>query len=236
MTRRQPRPTIQLLAAAAGVAPMVFLAVRIHLLRGEPLTANEMLLWPLLGGGAQIFWLLFLHLIVCGDRLEALGCRKPRAWRDLGLGAGLAAGLLAFQFAFNSSVARLFPPRPAAPQIMTLLEELVRDPWLLALWLGPVVWVGVALFEELLRVFLLRRGWQVWPGPAGRWVVLLIVSGLVGLAHGYQGPAAALGIGLQSVAKGWIFMVSGRIRVLVVAHALYDSAQIAVLVAMLRGG
>jgi hypothetical protein len=235
MNRWQRRPATQLLGALAGLAPMAALAIWMHLLREAPLTADEMLLGPLLGGGGQIFWLLFLHLIVCGDRLDSLGFRKPRPWIDLGLGAGLAAGLLAFHFAFNASVARLFPPRPATPEIMELLHSMVRDPWLLALWLGPVVWIGVALFEELLRVFLLRRGWRVWRGAAGRWAVIVAVSALVGLGHGYQGPAAILSIGLQSMAKGWIFMATGRIRALIVAHALYDSVQIVALVTIIRG-
>lgn len=235
MNRWQRKPATQLFCALAGLAPVTLLAAWVHVLRETPLTAQEMLLWPLLGGGGQIFWLLFLHLIICGDRLDDFGFRKPRPCLDLGLGAGLAAGMLAFHFAFNASVARLFPPRPATPEILDLLRSLADDPWLLALWLGPVVWIGVALFEELLRVFLLCRGWRVWGGTVARWAVIVAVSTLVGLGHGYQGPAAVLSIGLQSVAKGWIFMVTGRIRILIVAHALYDSIQIVALVAMLRG-
>ena len=56
---------------------------------------------------------------------------------------------------------------------------------------------------------------------------------LIGLAHGYQGPAAFLSITLKSVLAGWYFLSSGRVRPLIVAHAVYDSVQIAMAVTMI---
>ena len=52
------------------------------------------------------------------------------------------------------------------------IEGARRHPGLLALWLGPVVWFGIAGFEELWRVHLLRRLWRVLPGKAGQWAVI----------------------------------------------------------------
>jgi membrane protease YdiL (CAAX protease family) len=231
----QRRPIVQILAAAAAVAPMAVIGVWIYLLSDSAMTVNGMLLWPLLGGGSLIFWILFLHLLVCGDGPAGLGFRVARPWLDLGLGVALSLGLLAFHFGFGATVARLLPPRPPVEEMIELLAGLARDPWLLAIWLGPVVWIGVALFEELMRVFLLRRLWQVWSGPVGRWGVILGVSALIGVAHGYQGVAAIVSIGLMSVLKGWFFLATGRLWALVVAHALYDSVQIAMAVVMMRG-
>jgi hypothetical protein len=37
---------------------------------------------------------------------------------------------------------------------------IAHNPLLIAIWLGPVVWIGVA-FEELTRVFMLNRLWKV---------------------------------------------------------------------------
>jgi membrane protease YdiL (CAAX protease family) len=176
----------------------------------------------------------FLHLVVCGDGLDVLGFRRDRPGFDALLGVGLAAGLLAFHFAFGATAARLFPPRPPVPQVVELISGVVRDPLLLALWLGPVVWVGVALLEELARAFLLRRLWLAWPGGAGLWGVIVIVSALTGLIHAYQGPAAVVSIGIQSVVLGWVYLRTGRIRALIVGHALYDSVQIVFAVVMIR--
>ena len=231
----QRRPAIQILGAVAGAAPMAAIGIWMYLLRDTAPTLNGMLLGPLLGGGSLIFWILFLHFLVCGDGPTGLGFRVRGWWIDVGLGVGLSVGLLAFHFGFNATVARLLPPRPPVEEMIELLGGLARSPWLLAVWLGPVVWIGVALFEELQRVFLLRRGWLVWGGPVGKWGVILGVSVLVGVAHGYQGTAAILSIGIMSVFKGWFFMATGRVRALIVAHALYDSVQIVMAVIAIRG-
>jgi membrane protease YdiL (CAAX protease family) len=60
------------------------------------------------------------------------------------------------------------------------------------------------------------------------------VSALFGLAHFYQGPAAVVEIGLISILMAWSFMATGRLRALIVAHALYDSIQIAVAMIVIR--
>lgn len=84
------------------------------------------------------------------------------------------------------------------------------------------------------RAVVLRRLWAVFPGRAGAWGVILLVSLLVGLAHGYQGPAAVISIGFKSVLMGWYFLQTGRVRSLVVAHAVYDSVQIVMAVVQIH--
>jgi membrane protease YdiL (CAAX protease family) len=230
----QGHSSAQLLAAFAALIPMAGLVLWTHVLRESSLTIAGLLLWPLLGGGCLILWLLFLQIVVSGDSLESLGLRKGRPWVDLWLGAGGSLLLLAVKFAFQATLARVFPPNPPAEEIVELLSGLSRNPWLLALWLGPVVWIGVAGFEELWRAFMLRRLWRVWGGRGCRWSSLLLVSVLFGLAHFYQGPAAVVEIGLMSILMAWFFMATGRLRALIVAHALYDSIQIAIAMIVIR--
>jgi membrane protease YdiL (CAAX protease family) len=230
----QGRPSAQLLAALAALVPAAVLVLWTYLLRESSLTVAGLLLWPLLGGGCLSLWLLFLHVLVSGDSLESLGLLKDRVGLDLLLGGAGSLLLLATKVGFQATLARLFHPSPPAAEIVELLSGLSRNPWLLALWLGPVVWIGIAGFEELWRAFMLRRLWRVWGGGFGRWASLLIVSALFGLAHFYQGPAAVVEIGLISVPMGWVFMATGRLRTLVVAHALYDSIQIAFALVVIR--
>ncbi len=52
--------------------------------------------------------------------------------------------------------------------------------------------------------------------------------------HLYQPPAIMASIGLLSVLKGWLFWKTGRLWVLVVAHALYDSVQVVATVLAVR--
>jgi membrane protease YdiL (CAAX protease family) len=230
----QRRASTQILCALGLVLPMAAIAHWVYVLQDGGVTLRGMFVGPLAGGGALGLWILFLHRVVCGDGLDRLGFARERPELDVLIGAGLSMGLLAFHFAYAATVGRLFPPRPPAPGIVELLSGVARNPWLLALWLGPVVWIGVALFEELARAFLLRRLWQAWPGVASAWVGILVVSTLTGLVHAYQGPAAIFSIGLLSILLGGFYLRTGRIRALIVSHALFDSVQIVMAVVTIR--
>jgi len=230
----QQRPGAQLFGAALAVAPLVALALWMYVVRDETPTLGMMLSGPLVGGGVLIVWILLIHRVICGDRFFALGLRTDRWWLEGVLGVALAVVLLALHMTLNPLLARLFPPRPAPVEILELLGGLSRSPGLLALWLGPVVWIGIAGFEELFRVHLLRRLWRVLPGRAGRWAVIVGCAALVAAVHLYQPPAIMLSIGLLSLLKGWYFLRTGRFWSLVVAHALYDSVQVVAIVSAIR--
>ena len=222
----QQRAMIQILAAMAAIIPMAALAVWMLLLRNSVAGVAEFFLGPLLVGGGMIFWLLFLHIVVCRDSLQSLGFKIDGVWMDIVIGSGLGAGFLLLQAITQPMLNSLFDSRPPSMEVIQLIHSVSSDPWLLALWLGPVVWIGIAGFEELWRVFVLRRFWSVFPVTGGKWLMLLLVSVLIGTAHGYQGPAAIISIGFKSVLMGWYFMATGRTRALIVSHAVYDSVQV----------
>jgi hypothetical protein len=212
---------------------MTALVTWMYIIRDTAPGLYEFFLGPMLFGGGMIFWLMFLHIVVCRDDLKSLGFKIPGFWKDMLIGGAMGAGLLLLRSIMQPMLNSLFDPRPTSPEILQLLQGVIGDPWLLALWLGPVVWIGIAAFEELWRVFVLRRFWNVFPEAGGKWVVLLMVSVLIGIAHGYQGPAAIVSIGFKSVLMGWFFMVTGRTRALIVSHAVYDSVQIIMAVIVL---
>ena len=226
MNKIFPGKPIQLLAVLAAVAPMAALTTWMYVIRDAAPGIEEFFLGPMLFGGGMIFWLLFLHLVVCRDSLQSLGFCIPGVWRDVAVGLILGAGFLLLKHVTDPMLSSLFEPRPPSKEILKLIHGVARDPLLLALWLGPVVWIGIAGFEELWRVVVLRRLWLVFPSRAGQWVVLVLVSVLVGFAHAYQGPASIISITMKSVLMGCYFMASGRARPLIVAHAVYDSVQI----------
>jgi membrane protease YdiL (CAAX protease family) len=221
-----PAKPAQLLAAFAAALPMALLTVWMYVLRDKAPGISEFFLGPLLFGGGMIFWMIFLNVVFCRDSLAALGFGRDRLWGDVAIGCVMGMGLLGLKFLTGPFLTSLFPPSPPSEEIFLLIRTVAADPWLLALWLGPVVWIGIAGFEEFWRVFVLRRLWLVFPGRVAAWPVLIAVSTLIGLAHGYQGPAAILSIGFKSVLMGWYFMKTRRIRPLIVAHAVYDSVQI----------
>jgi len=230
----QPRTTVQLLAASAAIAPMAALSTWMYIIRDSTPGLSEFFLGPLLFGGGMIFWLLFLHVVVCRDKLQSLGFKIDGFWKDVAIGIALGAVFLLLRTVEQPLLNSLFERRPPSEEIMQLIYGVSSNLWLLALWLGPVVWIGIAGFEELWRVFVLRRFWNIFSGTAQKWVVLLLVSGLIGAVHGYQGPSAILSIGFKAVLMGWFFMATGRTRALIVSHVVYDSVQIVMAVVAIR--
>ena len=231
----QQRAVIQIPAALAAIIPMALITIWMYVLRDSAPDQSEFFLGPLLVGGGFIFWLLYLHIVVCRDSLHTLGFGIDGFWLDVATGIGLGLGFLVLRALTQPILNGLFAPRPPNTEIFQLIYSISNNPWLLVLWLGPVVWIGIAGFEELWRVFVLRRLWNVATGAAGKWGVLLLISALVGAAHGYQGPAAIISIGFKSILMAWFFMSTGRIRPLIVSHAIYDSVQIVMAVIAIRG-
>ena len=131
---------------------------------------------------------------------------------------------------------RLLPGPAGNPAILTLIRGLVRDPLLLALWLGPVVWIGIAAFEEFQRAFMLDLLTDIAPKTWHKALVLFLSAGLFGLAHLYQGPAGIAGTFLFAVVMGLYYLGRGRIGPMIIGHALYDSVQIIILVLQIPQG
>ena len=224
----------QLGAAAAATAPMAGVFAWMYGGAGEVPGLATFFLGPLLIGGGMIFWLLFLHLVWCRDDLLSLGFRRRGLLRDFGVGALIGGGLLLLKVVSDPWLAGLFPPRPPTPEMLRLIHGIAMDPLLLLLWLGPVLWIGVAGFEELWRAVVLRRLACAFPSRVGLGIAVLLTSVLMALAHAYQGPAAVLSIGFKSLLMGGYFAATRRVRPLIVAHAVYDAVQIVGAVLMIR--
>jgi membrane protease YdiL (CAAX protease family) len=216
--------------------PPYALAIGSHL--GETtVTLREMFLYPLLIGGGSVVLALLVYRFVCGERIASLNLRPGRWTTDVLVGVLLAVvflGLLALQQVIQS---RWLPSTGGPPpeEIVTLIRGVVSDPLLLAIWLGPVAWLGVAGFEEVTRVFLLNRLWVAWPRPAAVWLTMIASAALFGFAHLYQGPVSAVAIGFQGFLYAWYYKRFGRVWPMIIGHALYDSLQVVQAVVAFRG-
>ncbi|MBN2170704.1 MAG: CPBP family intramembrane metalloprotease, partial [Candidatus Krumholzibacteriota bacterium] len=133
------------------------------------------------------------------------------------------------------TVARWAPGQEPSPEIVQLIRRLSEDPWLMLVWLGPVAWIGAALFEELARVFVLRRLWLAWPGATARSVAVMASALAFGLVHYYQGPPGMVSTGFMGLVAGAVFLFRGRLWPLVLGHAVYDMISIGIGVLQVRG-
>jgi len=234
----QRHPVTQLVAVILGIGPLYALVIYSGFvgMRQPTFDAPDLretlahLLVFVFGFGGLLVMLLYL---VCGQRLASLNLRPGRWLLDMRSGVMLAGALLAYQLAFSMLTAQLGSSEVPEANL-AIARELSEDPWLLALWLGPTVWLQAGLFEELSRSFMLSRLWQVWTGPAGKWLVLIGSSLLFGLGHLYQGPVGVFGTALIGLILGWHYLVRGRLLPLIIAHGLYDTVVILALVSAVR--
>jgi membrane protease YdiL (CAAX protease family) len=229
------RRSTQLLAVVVGVLPVYAFALWFHLTRRGDIGSRAMLIYPMVLGGGSIILILLLLRFLCGARLRDLELKPGRFWLDFLLGVILFVVLALLAAVEQFTLARIFPSR-ANPAFARLMHELASSPLLLAVWLGPVVWIGVAGFEELSRVFLLNRLWKVWPGTAAHWLVIVSSAAVFGLVHLYQGPTGVISTGIIGFIAAWFYMSFGRIWPLIISHAIYDSAWIIVGVMLFNRG
>jgi membrane protease YdiL (CAAX protease family) len=226
----------QILAVVIGVLPLYGFVIWAHLSREGPYSLQDMFLYPLVVGTLGVIWLIFLHTTLCGERLSSFNLRSASLLSDLA--AAISLTLLTFGWMVVESVTirQWLPREPPAPEILDLIRGVAGNPWLLVLWLGPVVWIGVALFEELSRVFLLTRLWSLSSRPAAQWAALLFSALLFGAAHLYQGIAGAVSVGVIGLIWGLAYFLWGRVWPLIIAHALFDSIQVGWVVIQIRAG
>ena len=107
--------------------------------------------------------------------------------------------------------------------------DMRENPLLLFLWFLPVLWIGIALYEELIRVFLLTSLWKFSSSKTWTVLAVLITSLLIGFSHWSQGSYGIVTIAIKSIVACVFFNKYKRLLPLVIAHALYDGIQIALL-------
>jgi len=223
-----------ILAVLLGLGPMYLFVIGSHILKGGAYTLKEMLLNPLLMGSAMIVWIVFLYRTLAGKNWGRFNRKPGTLAKDVISGIGLGGVLYLVLLLGRMTIYRWLPGPPANPTILTLLQGLARNPLLLALWLGPVVWIGVAAFEEIQRVFMLDLLTDVAPKKWHKALILLLSAAMFGLAHLYQGPAGMAGNFIEGIVWGLYFLGCGRIWPMIISHALLDSVQIISVVIQIR--
>jgi len=226
---------ISVLAILLGYTPP--LLVFIIQMGGDAATASGYLLYSMVYTFIVIAVLLLLLWFLCGEKPKVLNMRVSTWWKDL-LGGIVLVGLtLSLKYLLDPIIAKyIHRASDSESGLGSLMNTLAGNPWLLALFLGPILFVGVAGSEELTRVFFITR-WQkiasskIWLG-----VGIFLSAALFGLNHIAQGPAGIISVTLNGLVMVLWYLRFGRIFHLIVAHYLYDAIQIGFVVILIWGG
>ena len=114
-------------------------------------------------------------------------------------------------------------------ELLGLMLDMRKSPLLLILWFGPVLWIGIALYEELIRIFILTSLWKFSQNVVWTIAVIIFVSTIIGLVHWSQGSYGMVTITTKSLVGCFYFYQKRRLLPLIYAHVLYDGLQVGML-------
>jgi len=216
-----------ILAICIGILPFNILMIWYRLTHTADFSTNDMLLYPLIFGGGNILLILALNKFLLKQKISNFNPGKGKWYWDVIIGLALTAIYFMLMFIEQATITRLLPQgRPPTQEVIDLMIGLANNPILLAIWLGPVVWLGVAIFEEVQRVFFMNCLWRLSRNKYWELFTILFVAVVWGFVHLYQGPFGIISVSIQGLIMGFYYYRFRRIWPLIISHALYDSIQI----------
>lgn len=216
-----------IIAILIGVLPIYVWMIWYRLTHSPVFETYELLAYPLIFGGGNIILILLLNKYLLKEPLSSFNTGKGGITTDIIVGFLLTVIYFVLFFLDRVTIANWLPSGPPpSNELIDLMVDLSNNPVLLTIWLGPVVWIGVALFEEISRTFFLLCLWKLSDKKQWIYSSIIIVAVFVGVAHLYQGMFGIVSIGIKGLVMGLYYYKYRRILPLVISHALYDSIQV----------
>ena len=205
---------------------ILMLWIRTH--QSSGFAGLELIIYPLTFGSAGIFIIWLAKRYLLKEKLKQLNSGPGKWYTDILWGLGLTSVYFILFFVNRQLLSDILEFRSNQELLGLMLD--MRESWiLLIVWFGPVLWMGIALYEELLRVFFLDGIWRLGKGPL--WIAfgIVLAAAYMGLAHITQGPYGIVTIAIKSLVSGFFYYKTRRLFPLVLAHVLYDGIQVGVL-------
>lgn len=211
------------LLVVAGFPAGLMVWYRIH--QSSPFASIELIVYPLLFGSIGIAAVVLLKRYYLGEPLSDLNRGAGGLTADVLWGIVLAVACFALFFLAQATLRDMLEFRPNE-ELLGLMLDMRAHPWMVVIWFGPVLWIGIALYEELVRAFLLTELWSFSDNKAWALLVIIAAAILFGLVHWSQGPYGIVTIAIKSTVIGLFYWRIRRLLPLVIAHVLYDGLQV----------
>lgn len=214
------------LMVVAGAPAILMIWYRMHQSTG--FASVELIAYPLIFGGLGIVVIWLLMRFYLKEQLSSLNSGAGGLITDLLWGMALTAAYFALFFIARYTLRDLLAFTPNR-ELLGLMLDMRKEPWMLVLWFGPVLWIGIALYEEMVRAFLLSEMWSFSENKLWVSLAVLIAAAVIGLTHWSQGPYGIVTIAIKSMLIGSFYFHRRRLLPLVIAHVLYDGLQVGTL-------
>jgi len=199
---------------------------RIH--ESSGFASRELILYPIVFGGSGIIIIYLLKQYFQKQKISDFNSGQGTYKSDFAWGLGLTFIYFVLFYIFRLTLANILPFTPNN-ELLGLMLDMRQNPILVLLWFGPVLWIGIALYEELVRVFVLTNLWSYSNDKFYEFISIVICALLLGFAHWSQGPYGMVTIALKSIVSGFYFYRKRRLMPLIYAHVLYDGLQVGIL-------
>jgi uncharacterized protein len=226
---------VPVLAILVSVVPMYAALIVYHLNSSqETYSMSGFFGYLTINGSISLTVIYLLQRYLLGKRMGELNIKAGKWWQDvLGVTILVILTLVVLPYATGFITARL--PSEDMSGLGALFSGLAENPLLAVLFIGPVLMIGVG-FEEVTRVFFLKRAWEAWPAPILQWVCIFISAVVFGLAHLYQGVSGVVSTGIYGLLMAVYYRYIGRLLPMVIAHCLHDAIQFVMLIILIRNG
>ena len=211
------------LLAVAGVPAALMVWYRMH--QSSAFASIELIVYPLLFGSIGIAAVVLLKRYFLGEPLSDLNRGAGGFLTDVLWGFVLTVVCFVLFFVAQATLRDVLEFR-SNEELLRLMLDMRAHPWMVIVWFGPVLWIGIALYEELVRAFLLTELWSFSDNRAWLALVIVAAAALFGLVHWSQGPYGIVTIAIKSTVIGLFYLRIRRLLPLVVAHVLYDGLQV----------
>jgi hypothetical protein len=143
--------TLTALLIVAGIPAGLMIWYRSHQTSG--FASIELIVYPLLFGGLGICVLLLLKRYFLEEPLRDFNSAPGTIGSDILWGLALTAIYFLLFYIERHTLSGLLAFRPNM-ELLGLMLDMREHPWMMLVWFGPVLWIGIALYEELVRAFL----------------------------------------------------------------------------------
>jgi membrane protease YdiL (CAAX protease family) len=226
-TPRQSKASIQLLAAAIGVLPLYSGSIVYQLRREQPISIDGFIFYLAVISPLAIVIAFLLLRFLCRENYRDLNLKPGKLSSDLLAALILSLVILVANVGSNFVFSELLPNSFSSTSVKYLFIEVASNPGLLALFVGPLIFLGAAS-EELIRVFLLSRLWKAWPSSMGKSIAVIISACLFGLIHIYRGPVHIAWTAILGLIMALYYLRFGRVVPLILAHYVTNAIQVVV--------
>lgn len=222
----KPIRTLIALLLVVGIPFGAMIWYRTH--QSSGFASIELIVYPLLFGGLGICVALAAKHWLLREALGDFNSGEGTLGSDILWGVGLTVAYFVLFAVERATLAGVLTFTPNE-ELLGLMLDMREHTWMVLVWFGPVLWIGVALYEELVRAFLLTSLWRFLKHPAWVTAVIFFAAALIGLTHWSQGSYGIVTIAIKSIVAGAFYYRKRRLFPLVLAHFLYDGLQVALL-------